>query len=70
MSPILCRLSTIDGSQKGIYVDSTVTVQEAIHTFFEKLQIPFNVRDLYYPVILTSQAGTSNFQIFSFTNQF
>lgn len=59
MSPILCRLSTIDGSQKGIYVDSTVTVQEAIHTFFEKLQIPFHVRDLYYPVILTSQAGTT-----------
>lgn len=37
--PILCKIFTLDGIQKGIYVDPSTTVDEAISEFVERIHI-------------------------------
>ena len=41
-SPMLCRLCSLDGSQKAIYVDSSTTVPQAINTFCQRINLPFS----------------------------
>lgn len=43
----MCRLCTLSGTTKAVIVDSSTTVSEVIHTFCERITLPYAFAQLF-----------------------